>query len=75
MRVLSRRLERLPPYVFHEVNALKMQLRRQGVDIIDLGMGDPDHPTPQHIIDKLNEVSHDPKTHGYSPSTGLPARF
>jgi alanine-synthesizing transaminase len=73
MRVNSRRIERLPPYVFSQVNARKMELRRQGIDIIDLGMGDPDQPTPQHIIDKLNEVSNDPKTHGYSPSAGLPA--
>ena len=55
MRVLSRRIERLPPYIFHEVNALKMKLRRQGVDIIDLGMGNPDQPTPSHIVDKMVE--------------------
>lgn len=73
MRILSRRLERLPPYVFHEVNALKMQLRRKGVDVIDLGMGNPDQPTPDHIIDKMVEVARDPKAHGYSPSAGLPA--
>ncbi|MBK36098.1 MAG: alanine transaminase [Gemmatimonadetes bacterium] len=73
MQIHSRRIERLPPYVFSQINARKMELRRQGTDIIDLGMGDPDQPTPQHIIDKLNEVSKDPKTHGYSPSTGLPA--
>lgn len=73
MQIHSRRIERLPPYVFSQINARKMELRRQGTDIIDLGMGDPDQPTPQHIIDKLNEVSNDPKTHGYSPSTGLPA--
>ncbi len=73
MRILSRRLERLPPYVFHEVNALKMKLRRKGVDVIDLGMGNPDQPTPDHIIDKMVEVARDPKAHGYSPSAGLPA--
>ena len=73
MRILSRRLDRLPPYVFHEVNALKMQLRRKGVDVIDLGMGNPDQPTPDHIIDKMVEVARDPKAHGYSPSAGLPA--
>jgi len=59
--------------VFHEVNALKMKLRRKGVDIIDLGMGNPDQPTPDHIIDKMVEVARDPKAHGYSPSAGLPA--
>ena len=64
MQLHSRRIERLPPYVFSQINARKMELRRQGTDIIDLGMGDPDQPTPQHIIDKLNEVSNDPKTHG-----------
>ena len=73
MQINSRRIERLPPYVFHEVNARKMYLRRKGVDIIDLGMGNPDQPTPPHIIDKLTEVVRDPKTHGYSPSAGLPA--
>lgn len=73
MRILSRRLERLPPYVFHEVNALKMNLRRKGVDIIDMGMGNPDQPTPDHIIDKMVEVARDPKAHGYSNSAGLPA--
>ena len=73
VQINSRRIERLPPYVFHEVNARKMYLRRKGVDIIDLGMGNPDQPTPPHIIDKLTEVVRDPKTHGYSPSAGLPA--
>ncbi len=73
MRILSRRLERLPPYIFHQVNALKMELRRKGVDIIDLGMGNPDQPTPDHIIDKMVEVARDPKAHGYSPSAGLPS--
>ena len=73
MRITSRRIERLPPYVFAEVNAHKMQLRRKGVDIIDLGMGNPDQPTPDHIIDKLNEVIRDPKTHRYAPSRGIEA--
>ena len=73
MRITSRRIERLPPYVFAEVNARKLELRRRGVDIIDLGMGNPDQPTPAHIVDKLSEVSRDPKAHRYSPSAGLPA--
>ena len=73
MKITSRRIERLPPYVFAEVNAHKMKLRRQGADIIDLGMGNPDQPTPGHIIDKLNEDSRDPKAHRYAPSIGLPA--
>ena len=47
------RMRRLPPYVFAQVNELKMRLRREGRDIVDLGMGNPDLPTPQHIVDKL----------------------
>ncbi|MFW6315091.1 MAG: alanine transaminase, partial [Desulfohalobiaceae bacterium] len=50
------RMRRLPPYVFAVVNDLKMQLRRQGADIVDLGMGNPDLPTPKHIVDKLVEA-------------------
>ena len=73
MKVTSRRIDRLPPYVFAQVNARKMALRRDGIDIIDLGMGNPDQPTPTHIIDKLTEVVHDPKTHRYSPSQGIEA--
>lgn len=73
MQITSRRIERLPPYVFAEINTHKMKLRRNGVDIIDLGMGNPDQPTPAHIIDKLNEVSRDPKGHRYAPSNGVPA--
>lgn len=49
------RMQRLPPYVFAQVNELKMRLRRKGEDIVDLGMGNPDIPTPQHIGDKLTE--------------------
>ncbi len=73
MNITSRRIERLPPYVFAEVNAHKMELRRRGVDIIDLGMGNPDQPTPGHIVDKLTEVAGDPKSHRYAPSQGMPA--
>ena len=73
MKITSRRIERLPPYVFAEVNAHKMRLRRKGVDIIDLGMGNPDQPTPPHIVDKLVEVAGDPKTHRYAPSQGIAA--
>ena len=54
------RVHRLPPYVFAKVNELKMQLRHQGEDIIDLGMGNPDLPTPQHIVDKLVEAAQKP---------------
>ncbi len=51
------RIRRLPPYVFEEVNRLKARLRAQGVDIIDFGMGNPDMPTPQHIVEKLIETA------------------
>lgn len=70
----SRRLERLPPYVFARLNELKLNLRRQGRDIVDLGMGNPDRPTPPHIVEKLCQVvGKDPKSHRYSRSRGLPA--
>lgn len=65
------RLKRLPNYVFAEVNEMKMQLRRSGVDIIDFSMGNPDGPTPKHIIDKLKESAEKPKNHGYSSSIGI----
>ena len=66
------RMHRLPPYVFATVNELKMQLRRQNVDIVDLGMGNPDIPTPQHIVDKLVEASGKGVNHRYSVSRGIP---
>ena len=66
------RLDRLPPYVFATVNEIKMEARRAGKDIIDLGMGNPDLGTPQHIVDKLVEASLRPTTHGYSASKSIP---
>src|ERR1700751_4135340 len=66
------RIKRLPPYVFSEVNALKAQARAAGRDVIDLGMGNPDGPTPPHIVAKLVEAVQNPKTHGYSSSKGFP---
>ena len=66
------RIRRLPPYVFEEVNRLKAKLRAQGVDIIDFGMGNPDMPTPKHIVDKLCEVARDPKAGRYATSKGIP---
>jgi len=66
------RMERLPPYVFAVVNELKMQMRRQGVDIVDLGMGNPDLPTPKHIVDKLIEAAQKGVNHRYSASRGIP---
>ena len=65
------RIKQLPPYVFEEVNRLKAQLRAQRRDIIDLGMGNPDMPTPAHIVEKLCETAHDPKAHRYSVSRGI----
>lgn len=62
---------RLPPYVFEEVNRLKAKARAAGADIIDLGMGNPDLPTPKHIVDKLTEVVQDPRSHRYSASKGI----
>ena len=66
------RIKRLPPYVFAEVNRLKAHARAEGADIIDLGMGNPDMPTPQHIVDKLIETVSKPRTHRYSASKGIP---
>jgi alanine-synthesizing transaminase len=66
------RIKRLPPYVFAEVNRLKADARARGADIIDLGMGNPDLPTPQHIVDKLVETVNKPRTHRYSASKGIP---
>src|SRR5574340_132907 len=66
------RMTRLPPYVFGVVNQLKMEARRRGEDIIDLGMGNPDLPTPKHIVDKLVEAVRNPRNHRYSLSRGIP---
>ena len=65
------RIRRLPPYVFEEVNKLTAGLRAKGVDIIDFGMGNPDMPTPKHIVDKLCETARDPKAGRYSASKGI----
>ena len=65
------RIKRLPPYVFSEVNQLKLAARALGKDIIDFGMGNPDMPTPTHIVDKMQETLRNPKTHGYSASRGI----
>ena len=66
------RIKRLPPYVFNIVNDLKAAARKRGEDIVDFGMGNPDQPTPQHIVDKLCEVAQRPDTHRYSQSRGIP---
>ena len=66
------RLKRLPQYVFNITGELKMAARRRGEDIIDMSMGNPDGPTPQHIVEKLVESARRPDTHGYSVSKGIP---
>jgi alanine-synthesizing transaminase len=66
------RIERLPPYVFNIVNDLKAAARARGEDIVDFGMGNPDQPTPRHIVDKLTEAAERPDTHRYSMSRGVP---
>tara|TARA_R110002126_G_scaffold236027_2_gene379688 strand:- start:55 stop:1284 length:1230 start_codon:yes stop_codon:yes gene_type:complete len=65
-------IKRLPTYVFEQVNRLKASARAAGADIVDLGMGNPDLPTPQSIVDKLCEAAQDPRTHRYSTSRGIP---
>ncbi len=67
----SSRIANLPPYLFERINRQKIQARSEGRDVIDLGMGNPDLPTPAHIIAKLKEVADDPKAHRYSASKGI----
>ena len=66
-----RRMDRLPPYMFKVVDKLKIDMRREGVDIVDLGMGNPDIPTPRHIVEKLVEAAEKPQNHRYSASAGI----
>lgn len=66
-----RRMDRLPPYMFKVVDKLKMDLRHDGVDIVDLGMGNPDLPTPRHIVEKLVEAAQKGPNHRYSASAGI----
>jgi alanine-synthesizing transaminase len=66
------KLERLPPYVLAIVNDLKARARRAGEDVVDLGFGNPNHPTPPHVVEKLVEAARDPRNHHYSASRGLP---
>jgi alanine-synthesizing transaminase len=66
------RLERLPPYVFAEVTELMLAARRAGRDVIDLGMGNPDLPTPEHVVDKIRQVAGNARAHRYSSSRGIP---
>jgi alanine-synthesizing transaminase len=66
------KIDRLPPYTLSVVNQLKMEARRKGEDVVDLGFGNPDLPTPPHIVDKLVESARDPRNHRYSASRGIP---
>jgi alanine-synthesizing transaminase len=66
------RIKRLPPYIFEEVNRIKARLRAEGTDIIDFGMGNPDMPTPPHIVEKMIETVQKPRTNRYSASKGIP---
>ena len=72
MQTEFERINRLPPYVFAEVNAMKARARAAGEDIIDFGMGNPDMPTPPHIVEKLVESARNPRAHRYSMSRGVP---
>lgn len=71
MTVESSRLRRLPPYMLGMLRQMTLERRRKGIDVIDLSMGNPDRPTPPHIVEKLREVVLDPKTHRYSASRGI----
>jgi len=66
------KIKRLPPYVFEQVNKYKAIARSRGADIVDLGMGNPDLPTPDHIVEKMIETVKNPRTHRYSASRGIP---
>ncbi|MCP4022054.1 MAG: aminotransferase class I/II-fold pyridoxal phosphate-dependent enzyme, partial [Desulfobacteraceae bacterium] len=67
----ANRMSQLPPYLFGMINKMKMEKRRNGDDVIDLGMGNPMDPTPKPVIDKLIEVANDPKAHRYPESSGM----
>ena len=71
MNIFSKRLNRLPPYMFGKLKQLTHEHRQQGIDIIDLGMGNPNQPTPQPIIDKLTEAAQETRNHRYSASRGI----
>ncbi len=70
---ISKKLQNLPPYLFVEIDKAKRKARQEGRDIIDLGVGDPDQPTPAHIIERLCEAAQDPTNHRYALDQGMPA--
>src|SRR4051794_23150716 len=67
-----RRITNLPPYVFGIIDSLKMEARRTGADVVDLGFGNPDIPSPDIAVEKLSEAAHNPRNHRYSSSPGIP---
>ena len=67
----TERIKRLPPYLFGQINALKLEKRRQDIDIIDLGMGNPMDGAPKIVIEKLCQAAQDPRNHRYSASKGI----
>src|ERR1043165_3167035 len=67
----SNRIQRLPPYLFGRINKMKYEKRVAGIDIIDLGMGNPTDPTPESVVQKLAEAARDPRNHRYSVSNGV----
>ena len=69
----AQRLQKLPPYLFKEIDRLRDEVRQRGVDIIDLGVGDPDQPTPAAVIDRLAQAAKDPATHRYPAYSGMNA--
>ena len=69
----AKRIEELPPYLFAEIDRRKNELIEKGVDVIDLGVGDPDIPTPDHIIESLREAAGNPENHRYPSYVGMPA--
>lgn len=69
--VMAERLQKLPPYLFREIDRMKAEVLERGVDVIDLGVGDPDLPTPRHIIDRMKEAVEDPSTHRYPSYSGM----
>src|SRR3954447_25108003 len=67
-----RRITNLPPYVFTIIDGLKVEARRAGVDVVDLGFGNPDLPSPEVAVEKLSEAAHNARNHRYSSSRGIP---
>jgi len=67
----AERLKKLPPYLFKEIDQKKEEVKKRGVDIIDLGVGDPDLPTPPHIVEALKKAAEDPQNHRYPSYSGM----